>query len=176
MSEYLTFGDTGAEPGIEWNSTKYAGVCKPSDYATLAKFKELQRQLNRVAQLKGYTKIAVDGDLGTDTVALAAQVLGGTYTCSLLAGTISSFTASVKTIADAAGVPATVSGPAPVKPPSIITPAGVEKLAPPGADTSMGASIYDAWDKLGTPGKLAAVGILGGIGYFAFVKKRKGRR
>jgi hypothetical protein len=177
MSEYLTeMGDTGLEPGVTWNSTKIPGTCKPSDFATLAKFKAFQEQLNRVAQVKGYPKIAVDGDIGPGTVALALKVTGSNTaasSCATIAGNITALTTAVMAVANTLSAPAKVSGPAPVTPPSIVNAAGQIQVAPPGAGNSIGASIYDTFDKLGTVGKLAAVGILGGIGYFVIVKKKR---
>lgn len=174
MSEYLSMGDTGSEPGVTWNSTKYPGTCKPSDFATLAKFKAFQEQLNRVAQAKGFSKIAVDGDLGPGTVALARQVTqSNQLTCSTIAGQISTFTATVRTLADSLAAPSKVSGPKPVTPPSIVNAAGQVQLAPPGAGNPMAASLYDAWAGIPTVGKVAAVGVLGGIGYMLLKKKRR---
>jgi len=173
MSEYLTLGDTGSE-GITWNSTKYPGTCKPSDFATLAKFKALQEQLNRVAQVKGFTKIAVDGDFGPGTVDLAKKVSqSNTLTCSALAGSVTTFTASFAALATSLSAPAKVAGPAPIKPPSIVNAAGNVVIAPPGSGNPIAASLYDSVSGLGTVGVVAAVGIAGGIGYLLFFKKKR---
>ncbi len=174
MSEYLSMGDSGAEPGVTWNSTKIPGVCKPSDFSTLAKFKALQEQINRLAQVKGTPKIAVDGDLGAGTVSAYNKAMGtGLSSCSQLAGAVSAFTAQVRMAADSAGAPSRVSGPAPTTAPSIVTPAGSLVVAPPGAGNPMAASVYDAFGSLGGIGKIAALGIAGGIGYLLLKKKRR---
>ena len=52
-----------------------SGVCKPMNTASLNAFKELQNQLNRVAEVKGYSKIGVDGRIGPGTVALWNKVV-----------------------------------------------------------------------------------------------------
>jgi hypothetical protein len=88
-----------------------AGVAKPMDVATLDLFKELQRQLNRVAQAKGYSKVDVDGRIGPGTVKLYGKAFGSTTTSDGLAIASPSVQQSAKSLADLANVPATVPGP-----------------------------------------------------------------
>lgn len=173
MGYMQTLGDTGVEPGVTWNSTKVSGVCKPSDFATLHKFQELQRQINRVAHMKKTTKVAVDGDLGTATIKAFNAAIGANITsCSSIATTVTLFTSQLRSLADSLAAPASVSGPAPVTPPSIVRPDGSLVPAPPGAGTAAGAMFWD----LGVAGKVAAVGIAGGIGYLLLTNKKKRRR
>ena len=50
--------------------TSVGGVCKAMNLPALAAVRGLQGQLNRVAQVKGYSKIAADGAIGPATMAL----------------------------------------------------------------------------------------------------------
>lgn len=160
-----------------FNSTKYPGVCKPSNERTLAMFKDLQSQLNRVAQAKGIPKIAVDGDIGPGTIKLmtsAAMIAAGTG-CSSVASAAVPFTGAARVIADAAGAPATVVSPAPARPSTLVSATGAEVLAPaPG----YGGSLVDSWNQLSMPMRIAALGALGGLGYYVYKSssKKKGRK
>jgi hypothetical protein len=175
-----TLGDGEIEmEGSTWqptfNSTKYPGVCKPSNVGTLAAFKALQTQLNRVAQAKGLTKIGVDGDIGAGTLRImtsAGMIPAGTP-CSVVAAQVTISTVTAKTIADAAGISSSVAGPLVLKRPTIVDAAGRESIV---QSPAIGAGLVGAFSNLSTPMKLAAVGILGGIGYFVFKDTKKKRR
>ena len=174
MSEYLSMGDTGGEAGVTWNSTKVAGTCKPSDFGTLAKFKALQEQMNRVASKKNYATIPVDGDLGPGTVALFNKILGGNAACSNIAAYVSTYTAQFNALASALGAAASVPAPKPTTAPAIVNAAGTTVPAPPGAGNPVLASVYDAFG--GSPVvAVAGVAIVGGIAYVLLSKKRKRR-
>lgn len=174
-----TLGDDiemeGSTVPLNFNSTKYAGVCKPSDVRTLSRFRDLQSQLNRVAQVKGLTKIAVDGDIGPATIKLmtsAGMVPAGTGCSTIAAGAVA-FTGLAKTIADAGGAPANVAGPI-AKPSTLVSATGQETLAPA---SPYGGSLLESFNALSTPMKIAAVGVAGGLGYYLYKstkKKRKG--
>ena len=173
MSEYLTMGADApvatSGPVPKFNSTKYPGTCKPSDFGTLSLFKALQEQLNRVAQVNGIAKIAVDGDVGPGTLGLMAKLgLAASGTpCTSVAAYVVTFTATTKALADTLQAPAKVSGPAPIKAPTIVTAGNLEIPAPPGA------GIIGSIQNMGTPAIIAAVGIAGGIGYMLFFKKKR---
>jgi hypothetical protein len=132
---YASMGDLSP---ADWNSSKYPGVCKPTNFTSLAAFKDLQTQLNRLAQAQGLSKIPVDGDIGPATLKLISQLkpfpfasfMSPAATCATVAANATNITTVAKTTADAASVPATVSQPAPSKPITIITPAGQEVTAP----------------------------------------------
>jgi len=175
MSEYLSMGDTGSEAGVNWNSTKVPGTCKPSDFTTLAKFKALQEQVNRVLHMKGLAKIAVDGDFGGGTVAAFNRAMGASVgSCAALAGSVTSYTTAVKAAANLLGAPAKVSGPAPITPPSIVNATGNLVVAPPGAGTAVGASLLDSFRNAGTPALVAGAGIAAGLAYLLIFSKPKG--
>lgn len=172
MSEYLSMGDTGGESGVTWNSTKAPGTCKPSDFSTLAKFKALQEQMNRVAKMKGFPTIAVDGDLGPGTVSLFNKILGGNAACGNIAGYVSTYTAQFNALASSLGAPASVPAPKPTTAPAIVNAAGATVPAPPGASNPMVASVYDAFG--GSPVlAVAGVAIVGGIAYLLLKKKKR---
>lgn len=160
---------------LSFNSTKVPGVCKPMDFKTLAVFEDLQSQLNRVAHAKGLPKIAVDGDIGTGTTGLMVKVgmASAGITCTAVAVAAGAFAAQAKQLADQLGAPAKVSGPPPIKPPSILDPNTLLEIPAPSG------GIAASFANLSTAGKLAAVVALGGIGYFLIgskKKKSKGRK
>lgn len=145
-----------------------SGVCKPTNFATLDKFKELQRQLNRGAAAKKLPPIAVDGDLGPGTVKLANAVFGMWTGCADLAVKAEDYTATVKALATAQGVPASVGSPKPLWPPAIVN-ATTGVLTPQPATSS----VLDAFNNMDTTGKLVAAAVLGGVAYFALGKKKR---
>lgn len=168
------YGDdvgAGIAPNIiVFNSTKYPGICKPSNKYTLDAFKELQRQLNRVAQLRGLAKIGVDGDIGPGAVGLANKALGAPASCTSIASSAPGYASQAKIMADSGGAPATVAGPLVIKPSTLVNAAtGVEVIAP---SSGIAANVGNAFANMSPIAKLAAVGILGGIGYYVW----KGRK
>jgi hypothetical protein len=173
-----SLGDTGMTVSVSnvplaFNSTKYPGICKPSDTRTLAAFKELQSQLNRLAKGKGLSdRISVDGDIGPGTSNLMVKTGMSTSTmaCTAIAVAATAFAAQAKQLADQLKAPASVAGPLPVRAPTLVSSVGLEIPAPA---TGIGAGVFNAFTGMSTPMKVAAVGILAGIGYFAF--KKKGR-
>lgn len=178
MAYLRGYGDDGdgASPNVLiWNSTKYPGTCKPSDAYTLGVFKELQMQLNRVAQARSLAKIAVDGDIGPGTVSLANKAIGAPANCVAIAGAADGYTNQAKIMADNAGVPGSVSSPAPTRPSTLVNAAtGVETLAP---STGIAASLTNAFSGMSPLGKALAIGIVGGLGYVLLVKPpKKGAR
>jgi hypothetical protein len=183
---YLPMGDVASS---EYNATKYPGVVKPSTFDALATFKNLQNQLNRVAAVSGNKPIAVDGDIGPGTVTLyaavkphlatyaAVEASGADATKIGAAGTATEIAQYADVIAEVAskyanskGAPTTVPGPAPVKPPTLVSATGIETAAPAGAD------LLAAWKGVSTPMKLAGAAVLAGIGYFMFFDKKRRRR
>lgn len=184
---YMQMGDL---PSSDWNSTKYPGVCKPTNFGSLGIFKELQKQLNRVAHALGLNKIGVDGDIGPGTMSLLTQIkprlnplnpvhlgfMGAPTSCAGVAGKADSLGPIAKSIADGLGVSSTISQPAPSRPPTIITPGGAELVAPPGSGLEAGL-----WDKVkssSTTAKLAIGVALLVAGVYAGIipmgkKKRK---
>lgn len=168
MTYLPTMGATDtAAPSF--NTTKYPGVCKPTNQATLDLVFELQRQLNRVAQMRGLTKVAVDGDIGPGTVKLFNAVLGSGGTCASIASQIVLFTAQIAAIAASIGAPTTVSSPTPSKPPTFIAPTGLEVVAPKGVTASLS-------DSLGLPATTIAMLAVGAVGVGYYVTKKKGRK
>lgn len=153
------------------------GVCKPMNFPTLKVVQEFQRQLNRVAQAKGFGKIVVDGSVGPATLALfrrvqaasAGSVMGDPSTCMGVAPDVDVLAAQVRAMADTLGVPATVSGPLAVSVPTIQTKSGKTIVAP---DAGVMASLA----ALSGIEKLALLGVAGGIGYLLMNKRKRGRK
>jgi hypothetical protein len=163
---YVAIGDIVA---ADFNSTKYPGICKPSNYATLEKFKELQRQANRYAAAKGLPdRVTVDGDIGPAVIALVAKATAHSpLPCTELALQAESRTADMKAFADAKGVPAKVAGPAALKLSTIVDQSGKEEVVPPDFIMQMFGR------QLSTTEKVALVGVGGGIAYMLLTKKRR---
>lgn len=179
-------GEASANAFASGNSISMAdfktvgNVCKPMNFPALRYVQEMQRQMNRVAQVKGFGKVGVDGAVGPGTLALlvkiqqasAGEVMGTTSSCIYVAGDADVIGEQVKTYADSIGAPATVA--APPSSPSIVTAAGTTLAAPPGAGPA--ASIDGAFSGMTSGQKLALVGMVGGIGYLIHKKMKKGKR
>lgn len=152
--------------------------CKPRNWIALGYVQNLQRQANRVAHKYGWGKVGVDGEVGPATLALVkkiqskhSDVMGNAASCVWIAADADVIGDQIKDVADALGVPATVSAP-PAPTPVAYTPAG--KVPPPGPG---GASAMNAFGGMTSGQKAIFVGLLGGIGYVVYKKsKKKGRR
>lgn len=163
------------------------GICKPTDSTSLSKFKELQRQANRVADVMGMTKIAVDGAIGPATMQLMTFIQGkanasdtgsqgwGNYignqslaSCTAVAGGADNLTPMLSMMADALGAAASVASPAPASAPTIYNPVtGIE------SNQGLAASVGDMFGNMSTTTKIATLGIGGGLAYFLY-KAHKG--
>lgn len=183
---YLGLGDLDSS---DFNSTKYPGICKPSNVSSLATFKKLQSQLNRVASMKGVPTIAVDGDIGPGSLRLFASMqstlvaflnVGDVTSAIKIAGVSSSSCSSLALVADVVGdaaqkyadslgAPTTVASPTPAKASTLVLPNGIEKPAPAGAD------MMAAWTNASTEMKIAFVAVMGGIGYYLYKGSKKRR-
>lgn len=150
------------------------GVCKPQNFPALAAVREFQRQMNRVAQVKGWSKIADDGAVGPGTLALfrlvqsaaGGSVMGDASSCMGVAPDVDVLGQQIKAYADSLGAPATVAGPIKLAPPSILTKGGQTVVAPD-------AGIAGSLATLSSVEKVALVGLAGGIGYMLLTKKRR---
>lgn len=158
------------------------GVCKPMNFPALNFARALQGQMNRVAQVKGWGKIAADGAIGPGTVALFAKikaaypstVMGDTSSCSFIAADADVLAEQVRQVADSLKAPATVSA-APGAAPSITTKSGAVVLAPTSSGT--GVSLIDgAIGGMSTGQKVVLAGLVGGIGYVLYKKSKKGSK
>ena len=170
----VSISDVNVTNAIVFNSTKYPGTCKPSNSYTLGVFKELQRQLNRVATrfTNPLPKVAIDGDIGPGTVDLAYKAIGAPPSCTTIATNALGYTAQAKSMADNAGVPATISQPTSSKPSTVVDAAtGVESLAP---SSGIAGSVSDALANMSSTQKLAGLVILGGLAY-VMLKKPKAK-
>lgn len=164
---------SGALTPADFNSTRYPGICKPMNQRALNFITELQRQLNRLAHVKGVAKIGVDGDVGPKTINLLTALGLATMGASCMATAVGApiITPIIKQKADAAGAPTTVAGPPPLTPPTYITPTG--QLRP---DASSAGSVMDAFNAMSTGQKVVAAGLLAGIGFLGFKELSKKKR
>ncbi len=166
----VTPGSGGLSPA-DFNSTKYPGICKPMHLKALGFVQEMQRQANRVASKRGFAKIAVSGDVGPLTVALVGQIFPG-YAgkpCITIAADADALAIGMRLMADQAGAPTTVSGPTPPQPASTIGKDGLERPAPPSYQTG----IFSTFTAMPVEQKVAAVAVLGGIGYLIATRKKR---
>jgi hypothetical protein len=180
--------DPNANPEIDletgttlvFNTTKFPGICKPMNKATLDVTVVFQRQLNRVAQVKGFPKIAADGDIGTLTLALfrkvqgvsGGTVMGDGSSCAGIGPDLGTITRQIEALGDKLGAPTTVGAPSPARTPSFLNAQGVE-VKVPGAGGA--GSLVDVVKNMPLSMKLAFAGITVGIGYFAFFDKKRRR-
>jgi len=159
--------------------TSVNGVCKARNFPALAAAKELQAQLNRVAQMKKFGKIGVDGAIGPGTLALfravqtaaAGAVMGDPSSCAGVAADADVLSEQVKAFANSLNAPAQVSAAVSLSYPSIVTKSGKTVVPPDAGITGDLAS-------MSTLERLAIVGVAGAIGYLVYTgaKRRKGRR
>jgi hypothetical protein len=173
------YSDLGYEPPTSdlidpsnFNDTKFPGSVYATNKETHAKFVELQKQLNRGAAAKKIsTRIATDGKLGSETLALAGQVSVNTYAVSSLRNLAQNaviVALAAKAKADAAGVPRTLSAPTPTSPPAILNTATLSLEPVPAA------SALDAFKNM-SPMMMLLVGAAAvAVGYY--VTKKKGRK
>lgn len=151
-------------------------VCKARNFPALAYARELQDQLNRVAQVKQWPKTDVDGAIGPATVALfkrvqaaaAGAILGDASSCAGIAPDVDVLSVQVKQFADTLGAPATVSPPvtSALKAKTILTKSGKTVVAPD-------AGIAGSLAQLSGAEKVALLGLAGGITYFLVTKKKR---
>jgi len=154
--------------------TNVGGICKPMNFPALDAVRALQGQLNRVAQVKGLSKTAVDGAIGPGTLALFRKVqsasngsvMGDPSSCMGVAPDVDVLGAQVKDLADMLGAPATVSGPIGITVPTIVTKSGKTVVAPTGGIAASLASMSGIE-------KIAIVGVAGAIGYLLLGKKKR---
>ncbi len=154
-------------------------VCKPRNLPALNYARDFQNQLNRVAQVKHWSKIVPDGAIGPATLALFRQVqaaaagaiLGDPSSCMGVAPDVDVLGAQVKQYADTLNAPAMVSPPvtAAFKAPTILTKSGKTVLAPDAG------GIAGSLAQLSGAEKIALLGLAGGIVYMV-AKKRKRRK
>jgi len=156
--------------------TSINGVCKPKNFPALAAARGFQGQLNRVAQVKGYAKIATDGAIGPGTLALfrlvqsaaGGSVMGDASSCMGVAPDVDVLAGQIQAFADTLGAPATVPGPA-ISLPTIVTASGKTVVAPD-------AGILGSLATLSSVEKIALLGVAGGIGYLLLTSGKKKRR
>lgn len=168
---YLPMGsDDATSSTLSFNSTKYPGVCKPSNFYTLGLFRQFQEQLNRVAQIKGFGKVTVDGDIGAGTVSLAAAagVVPAGTSCKTVAYGVILFTAAVRAQADAGRAPASVPGKT--------APVATVLVLPDGSTGAVVAPTSGFLGQLSTPLKLSLIVLALGGGYLVATSKKKRRR
>lgn len=187
---YIGMGDVASSG---FNSTKYPGICKPSTDAVRQTFRRMQTQLNRVAAAKSIPTTAIDGDIGPGTLSIFGKlqpdlITHATKNMDLAAAakigtTVPSSCSSVASIADVIAnvadslaselkAPSSPPAPKPIAPPMLVMPDGTEKTP------SKVADIIGTFQSASPVTQMAGIGIVGGILYFAFMRKRtkRGRR
>lgn len=167
---YESMGDVAST-----NFVMRSGVAKATNVATLAIFKNLQRQINRLAvALKRGGTIAEDGDIGFGTLSKFSVVRPSdnwVNSVQVLASKADVLAKAMSAEADKYKVPTTVAAPV-SKPPTILQPAtGVEVAVTP---DQLNANGYAPPGGLGSTGKL-----LMGVGlvvasYLFFKELQKG--
>jgi hypothetical protein len=163
---------TGASVGMA-DYTSVGGVCKARNKPALTFALNLQNQLNRVAQAKGFSKIKADGAIGPATMTLfnqvqaasGGQVMQTVQSCVDLAGDSDVLGAQVQAYADSIGAPSKVTSPVSLTPPTIVTKSGKEI-----AGDALGIGSMSLVEKL------AIAGVVGGIGWMVYTGKKKRRK
>ena len=170
MTYFPAKATMGSIKAASFNDTRFPGIAYATNPATHGLFTDMQRQLNRVAYARKLsTRIAEDGKIGSDTLALAKAVgpmmvdYSSVHNLATMADVVRD---GAKSEADGAGVPAKVPSPIPSAPPKLIMPNGSLVNAPPIA----GASLIDSVKNLGMP-TLLLLGVAAiGAGYYVTKK------
>jgi len=182
----LTTSGGGSVSASDFNCTKVPGVCRPMNVPALNAVQALQMALDRVADVKGFSKIAVDGDIGPATVALlnqvaatssSAPVSGGAVPSApsplALASMLDTVTTQANTYATGIGAPGTVSTPAAGKPATLATRSGQTMKAPAPNQAAAGGNLGALGTSLSTTSLMIGGGL---IAAFMFLGKPKGAR
>ena len=131
LSAYHGFSGLDGLPATSWCSvqnpqpgcTALTEVCKPMDANTLAIYKDLQTQVNRLLARLGRPLVRVDGRIGSETRKGINTALNANYSsCDEIAERADEVAAALRAQADAAG--AAVVPPPPTSKPSIPAPSG----------------------------------------------------
>jgi hypothetical protein len=151
------------------------GVCYPQTTAGSQAVQTLQRQMNRIAAVNGFTKVSPDGYVGPATLALLTQISAdlSSTNCLNVAPYAAERAAVVQSMADAMGAPsAGSSSPAPSgNAGGIVTPSG--KIVQGPVQTG---SILDPFNALSTPEQVGVVALGAGILYMLFTGSKKAAR
>lgn len=157
------------------SSFKQVGnICKPLTFSSLAAAQELQRQLNRVAAVKGFSKIAIDGGIGPGTMTLFGQVQGisasgitSAAACMTVGAACLIFASQIQAYADSIGAPTLVPAPSSPAPISLATAAGNVVKAPLATQAAASLDVLGLGNLSGTEQLLLAAAAVG-VGYFLF--------
>lgn len=161
----------------DFDSTKIPGTCKPRSFPVLNLVQEFQRQLNRVAHVLKFEKVAVDGDVGPGSLRLFRQVQaaspagipGDASNCLSVAGDLDLIVPMIRETADFIDAPASVPGPITIKPPTIVAPNGTLVPKP-------SSGLFASVSSLPTAHKLVLAASVGGIIYVIATSRKRGRR
>lgn len=156
------------------------GVCRPMDFPARDYVREMQKQMNRVAHVKGFKKVAPDGAVGPATLSLLKQiqtiaggdVMGDTSACIYVAADADVIGDQVKSYANGIGAPATVGSPPAVS--TVVTATGQQLTVPPSA--GIGAGVNAAFAGMTGTQKVMLAGMAGGIAYLIHKKMKRKRR
>lgn len=166
----------------DFNCTKYPGICKPMNLPALAVVQSLQAQLNRVAQVKGLSKIQVDGAVGPASLALFNQVAAISSSTpysmtqvgnvALLAADADVYASQTSGLATSLGAPAQVPAATLTAPVTLVNKTGTTLKAPQQNQDMAQAGIIAAFGGLPV---VAQVGIVG-LGVWGILKATKKKR
>lgn len=106
------FHALGAVPRDDWCSDRNPrsacrggpNICSPRFPRTLELFRQVQEEVNRVARARGFSRVAVDGDIGPETISGVNRALGRSYSrCEEIASQADSVRTALRAAANAAG-------------------------------------------------------------------------
>jgi len=178
-ADNITQTEGGGTSTTYQDFTSVNGVCKPKNLPALSAARGFQGQLNRVAHVKGWPKIATDGAIGPGTLALFRKVqaaagsgridMGDPSTCMGVAPDVDVMGAQIQAYADSLGAPATVPAALSLAPPTILTKSNQVVVAPD-------AGVLGSLATLSSIEKVALVGVAGGIGYLLLQRRKRGKK
>lgn len=188
----MAYMQLGAVDPSHFNCTKYPGICKPSDFATLAIFKNLQAQLNRVAQALGFKKVTVDGDIGSGVTSLLSQIAAnlsqggvsvdparniliqaGGYQPTEAAANADTLGNAAQGVADQMSVPAKISQPSSGSSVLVSATGAETSISTP---TPASASLLDSLGGLGGLSATTILALAAGAGVLVYMAESKGSK
>lgn len=171
----------GGLSASDFNSTRYPGICKPTNLNALNSVLAMQRQMNRVVKGGGGSNgigknlqmIAPDGDVGPGTMKLYnAITASGSTDCLAIATQSAAIALDMKVMADSVFVPASIDQPSAPKP-SYIPPGATMPVPVPTPESS---GIVGTFKSMSSGMQLAVAGLLAAGGYLAFTRHKKSKR
>jgi len=167
-------------PLSDWKNI--GGVCYATNSTFLGALKGLQRQLNRICSVHGIKLLVIDGQIGTNTLAVLATVSQqagfsslmsnpDVSTCDAVCSSIQLMTSATQQYADSLGVSSSVSSPSPAS-----TPVTYNQTTGALQPQGLADSAADVWGNMSSTMQYGLIAAAGLGGYLVYRETKKGKR